>query len=95
MVITKELEKEIEGLSQEFGEEPEEVLRNALKEFHLRKLLSSSIKSSLHKMYVDGTISKEEILIFLPEEDAEEIIIGDRIGKEGAKVAKRIWKKQN
>ena len=41
-------------------------------------------------LYNKGIVTKDLLLLLLPRQDAEAIIIGSKTGKEAAEVAKRI-----
>ncbi|RLC81258.1 MAG: hypothetical protein DRI61_04200 [Chloroflexi bacterium] len=82
----------VEGLVKEFNLSPSELLRAALTDFYLRKSIAAHLKPLLHRMYAEGLISREELLIYVPSEDAMDIILGDEVGKKGAKIADEIWK---
>jgi hypothetical protein len=84
--------KAIESLSNKLAVSPERLVERALADFYFRQTLSTQLKLSLHKLYAENLVSREELLLFLTKDDAMDVILGDEIGKAGAEVAKRIWK---
>jgi hypothetical protein len=82
--------KTIESISSKLAISPERLVERALSDFYFRKTLSTQLKLSLHRLYAENLVSREELLLFLTKDDALDVILGDEIGKAGAEVAERI-----
>jgi hypothetical protein len=82
--------KTIESISSKLAISPERLVERALSDFYFRKTFSTQLKLSLHRLYAENLVSREELLLFLTKDDALDVILGDEIGKAGAEVAERI-----
>lgn len=91
MILPETITEELEELRKEMSKDPTDILKLIMDEFRFRKSLSLSLKAVLQRLYYDGKLSKEELLLLLTRDDAEDVIIADEAGKRAAKVAQEIW----
>jgi len=90
IMIDQKTEQELYDLSSLEHTSKSAIIRQAVTEFYLKEMRAKENLLFFVDLYNKGIVTKDLLLLLLPRQDAEAIIIGSKTGKEAAEVAKRI-----
>ncbi len=90
LVLDDETERELEELKESEEKSKSEIVREAVKEFYLKEKRASENIKYFIDLYRKGVVTKDLLLVLLPIKDAENIIIGEKVGKDAARKAKSL-----
>ncbi len=82
--------KEIDELVKSMKISKSKLIRDAINDFYLKEKRARENLSFFINMYNNGVVGKDMLFLLLPKSDAEAIIIGSKLGKEAAEIAKNF-----
>ena len=82
--------KELEELANTLNVSKAKLIRSAIKDLYLKEKRARENFLFFVDLYNNSVIDKDMLFLLLPRKDAEVIIIGSKLGKEAAKIAKNI-----
>ena len=88
MVLDKETENALNELKALENKSKSEIIREAVMEFYLKEKRARENIRFFIDLYTKGMIGKDTLFVLLPREDAENIVIGTKVGKNAAELAK-------
>ena len=90
IVLDEETEKELNELKTSVSASKSKLIREAIREMYFKERRARENLLFFVDMYNNGVITKDLLLLLLPKKDAEEVIIGSKIGKEAAEFVKKF-----
>lgn len=90
LVLDKETGEELDELKKLEDKSRSEIVREAIRDLYLKEKRARENFRFFIGLYMEGAINKDMLFILLPRKDAEAIIIGTKLGKGAAKIAKKL-----
>jgi len=81
-------EKELNELASALKISKSKLIRQAINEMYLKERRASENLLFFVDLYNEGSIGKDMLFLLLPREDAENVIIGSKLGKEAAEIVR-------
>ncbi len=85
LVLDKETERELNELKESENKSKSEIVREAVRDFYLKEKRAEDNLRFFIDLYRKGTVTNDMLFLLLPRKDAENIIIGTKVGKDAAK----------
>lgn len=89
-VIDDEVERELKELKDLKDKSKSEIVRRAVKELYMKEKRARENLDFFVDLYNEGVVTEDLLLLLLPREEAEAVIIGSRTGREAASVVREI-----
>lgn len=90
LVLDNETDKELNELKKLEDKSKSEIVREAIRELYLKEKRARENFRFFIGLYSEGVINKDMLFILLPRKNAEAIVVGTKIGKGAAKIAKDL-----
>ncbi|MBI2523446.1 ribbon-helix-helix protein, CopG family [Candidatus Woesearchaeota archaeon] len=90
LVLDKETDEELNALRKIDDKSRSEIVREAVRDLYLKEKRARENFRFFIDLYREGAINKDMLFILLPRKDAEAMIIGAKVGKDAAKIAKNL-----
>lgn len=90
LVLDKETDEELNALRKIDDKSRSEIVREAVGDLYLKEKRARENFRFFIDLYREGAINKDMLFILLPRKDAEAMIIGAKVGKDAAKIAKNL-----
>jgi len=90
LVLDEETGKELSELKKLEEKSKSEIVRQAIRDLYLKEKRAKGNFRFFIDLYREGIINKDMLFILLPRKDAEAIVVGAKIGKGAAKIAKNL-----
>ena len=88
IVLDKDTKTELNELASMEKTSKSNLVRKAVKDLYLKEKRARENLLFFVDLYRTDIITKDMLFLLLPREDAEAVIIGAKIGKEGANIVK-------
>jgi metal-responsive CopG/Arc/MetJ family transcriptional regulator len=90
LVLDEETGNELDELSRIEDKSKSEIVREAIKDLYLKEKRARENMRFFIELYSKRAITKDMLFTLLPRKEAENIIIGTKVGKDAAKLAKDL-----